>query len=58
MEHAGFDALHSPFGAAMVCVGLLMISGIIMFGSVLVKAAMAREKAVRQSMREAQDTKR
>ena len=42
----------------MVCVGLLMISGIIMFGSVLVKAAMAREKAVRQSMREAQDTKR
>ncbi len=57
MEHAGFDGLHSPFGVAMVCVGLLMITGLIMFGAVMVKAAMAREKAVREAMRDAQNHK-
>ena len=52
MEHAGFDGLHNPLGVALVCASLLFITAIIIFGSTLVKAAMAREKAVRQQMRE------
>jgi hypothetical protein len=53
MEHAGFDGLHNSFGAFLVCASLFMLTGVIMFGSVMVKAAMAREKAVRAEMKRA-----
>jgi len=52
VEHAGFDGLHNSLGVALVCASLLLITAIIIFGSTLVKAAMAREKAVRQQMRQ------
>ena len=55
MEHAGFDALHNPFGAMLVAVSLLFLTGIIIFGSFMVKAAMVREKEVRAKMRRAHE---
>jgi hypothetical protein len=55
MEHAGFDGLHNPFGAMLVCVALLLITAIIMFGSFMVKMAMQRDKAMRAEMRKAYD---
>ena len=55
MEHAGFDGLHNPYGAMLVCVSLLFLTAIIMFGSIFVKAAMIRDKAVRAEMRKARD---
>ncbi len=55
MEHAGFDGLHNPYGAMLVCVSLLLITAIIMFGSFMVKVAMRREKAMRAQMRQAHE---
>ncbi len=53
MEHAGFDGLHNPLGALLVAVSLLMLTAVIIAGSFFVKAAMKREKAVRDAMRQA-----
>jgi len=53
MEHAGFDGLHNPFGAMLVCGSLLLITAVIIFGSAMVKMAMRREKAMRAQMRQA-----
>jgi hypothetical protein len=58
MEHAGFDALHSPFGAFLVCASLLLITAVIMFGAFMVKLAMQREKELRARMREAHDERK
>jgi len=58
MEHAGFDGLHNPYGAMMVCVALLLLSAMIMFGASMVKIAMKREKAMRAEMRQAQEDKK
>jgi hypothetical protein len=52
MEHAGFDGLHNPTGAMLVCVALLLITGVIMFGAFMVKIAMQREKETRARLRQ------
>jgi hypothetical protein len=58
MEHAGFDGLHNPFGAMLVCVSLLFLTAIIMFGAFMVKLAMRREKAMRAEMRQAREDRK
>lgn len=57
MDHAGFDGLHNPLGVAMVCLGLFLTSAIIIFGSAMLKVAMAKDKAVRQSLKDSQKSK-
>ncbi len=53
MEHAGFDGLHNPFGAFLVCAALLLITAVIIFGAFFVKLAMQREKEQRAQMKQA-----
>ena len=58
MEHSGFDGLHNPYGAMLLCVSLLFLTAVIMFGSIMVKAAMIRDKASRAKMRRAHEDKK
>ncbi len=58
MEHAGFDGLHNPFGAMLVCAALLLVTAIMIFGAFFVKLAMRREKEVRDALRRAQQQRK
>lgn len=55
MEHAGFDGLHNPFGVMLVCVSLLLITAVIMFGAFFVKLAIRRDTEMRARMRQAHE---
>jgi hypothetical protein len=58
MEHAGFDALHNPTGAMLVCMALLLVTAVIIFGSLMVKMAMQRDAAMRAELRKAKEERK
>jgi len=55
MQHAGFDKLHSPQGAMLVCMSLLLLTAIIIAGSFLFRAGQRRESAARAELRKAHE---
>ena len=58
MQHAGFDNLHNPQGAILVCVSILFLTAIIIGGSFLFRKGQMRENAIRAELRRAHEEKK
>jgi len=53
----GFIDLHTPFGFIMIGCGILLVTFVIVIGSIVAKQIAARERELREKLREEQQRK-